>query len=138
MEHNQLTRPASNGVKYLSIDYGTKRVGLAVSSNDIAFPRGVVPNDADLNSALKQIIEKERIEHILVGDTRSFGGRENPVTKEAEAFIERLKIETNLPVTAISEAGSSIEASRYAPNEEKHDDAAAAFILQRFLDMRVQ
>ncbi|OGG77746.1 hypothetical protein A3B35_01140 [Candidatus Kaiserbacteria bacterium RIFCSPLOWO2_01_FULL_54_24] len=123
-------------MRYLGIDYGAKRIGLAISSENIAFPRGVIPNNASLFATLADIIKKERISAIVVGDTRSFGGLENPITKEAEDFVERLTAETGLHVVSAGEAGSSIEASRYAPNEQKHDDAAAAFILQRYLDMQ--
>ena len=123
-------------MRYLGIDYGAKRIGLAISSENIAFPRGVVPNDEDLFAALADIIKKEKISAIIVGDTRSFGGLANPVTKEADAFVERLKRETGLSVASAGEAGSSVEAGRDAPREPKHDDAAAAFILQRYLDFR--
>lgn len=123
-------------MKYLGIDYGSKRIGLAVSSEGIAFPRGVLGNDAELLPALVALIKKDKIESIVIGNTRSYGGRENPVTKEAEAFMERLKQETNLPVESADEAGSSVETARHAPDDAKRDDAAAAFILQRFLDMR--
>jgi len=126
-------------MRYLGIDYGAKRIGIAVSSEDIAFPRGVIPNDGNIFSALRELIVKEKVQSIVVGDTRSFGGHENPITNEAEGFILQLKKEADLPVVAAGEAGSSIEASRYAPENQTHDDgAAAAIILQRFLDMRAE
>lgn len=124
-------------MKYLGIDYGAKRIGLAVSNAEgtIAFPRATIKNDAKLFESLARLIADEKIESIIVGDTRSFSHLENPVTKEAEDFAERLKKETSLPVESAWEAGSSVEASRYAPEgEEKSDGAAAAIILQRFLD----
>ncbi|MBI2610604.1 pre-16S rRNA-processing nuclease YqgF [Candidatus Kaiserbacteria bacterium] len=124
-------------MRYLGIDYGTRRIGLSVSSEGIAFPRGVLENSAELLVVLREVITKEKIEAIVVGDTRSFGGGENPVTKDADAFIEKLKKETGLPVAVAREAGSSKEASRFAPEGRPHDDSAAAtIILQRYLDMR--
>src|SRR3989344_7398246 len=124
-------------MRYLAIDYGAKRIGLAISAEDIAFPRGVLENNASLLAALSELVAKEKVTHIVVGDTRSFRGGENPVTKDAESFIEKLKKETGLSVTSAWEAGSSVEASRYAPEGRPHDDsAAAAIILQRYLDMR--
>ena len=126
-------------MKYLGIDYGSKRVGIAISDDagKIAFPRGVIANDAAVFVELATVIVKERIQSIVVGDTRSFGGRKNPVTQEADRFIEQLKAEAGVPIIPAFEAGSSIEASQYAPDGEKRDDAAAAFILQRYLDMHV-
>ena len=126
-------------MKYLGIDFGTKRIGLAVSDamGAIAFPRATVKNDAQLFEALADVIRDERVKAIVVGDTRSHGGMENPITKDVEAFIENLKKRMHLPVERGWEAGSSIEASRYAEKgDEHHDSAAAAIILQRFLEMR--
>ena len=125
-------------MKYLGIDYGAKRIGIAISDEDgkIAFPRETIPNDGKILELIGGIVEKEKIGHIIVGDTRSHGGAENPVTEEAEAFVEKLKRATGLPVARAFEAWSTIEASRYSPDGKSHDDAsAAAIILQRYLDM---
>src|SRR3989344_4541654 len=126
-------------MKYLGIDFGTKRVGVAVSDAEgtIAFPRTTFATDDRLLPQLVELAKDEKVVTIGVGDTRSFSGLENPVTKESDEFVERLKKATGLDVIRAWEAGSSIEASRYAPEARGHDDSsAAAVILQRFLDMR--
>ena len=126
-------------MKYLGIDYGVKRVGLAVSDamGGIAFPRTTFPNDAKLIEGIQKILADEKVEAIVVGDTRSFSGHANDVTQEAEEFMQRLAEATGLVVTRAWEAGSSIEASRYTEDGNGHDDAsAAAIILQRYLDMK--
>lgn len=125
-------------MKYLGIDYGAKRVGLALSdpTGSIAFPLETIPNDASLLAHITKLVEERMVRGIVVGDTRTFGGMENPVTKEAEDFVNTLK-EAGFPVEVVREAGSSIEASRYAEKGDEHkDEAAAAIILQRFLDAR--
>ena|SRR3989338_8877062 len=125
-------------MKYLGIDYGAKRIGVAVSDDKgtIAFPRATIHNNAHVFESLARLVAEEKIESIVVGDTRSFSNLANPVTKEAEDFAERLKKEIPLPVASACEAGSSIEASRYAPEGASHSDgAAAAIILQRYIDM---
>lgn len=126
-------------MKYLGIDFGTKRVGLAVSdeAGTIAFPRTTVPNDQKVFSHLTKLVSDEKIGSIVVGDTRSHSAKDNPVTSEAEAFVVALQAAIAVPVERIWEMWSSIEASRYAPEGKGHDDAsAAAIILQRFLDTR--
>ena len=102
--------------------------------------RGVtIKNDERLFESLTRLVADEKIESIVVGDTRSFSHLENPVTKDAESFVVRLKKEISLPVVSAWEVGSSVEASRYAPEDSDHSDgAAAAIILQRFFDMRKQ
>ena len=126
-------------MKYLGIDFGTKRVGVAVSdaAGTIAFPRATLPNDAQLFSQLEELVKNEKITRIVVGDTRSHGGKDNPVTAGAEEFVVALEKTLAIPVERVWEMWSSIEASRYAPEGQEHNDAsAAAIILQRFLDMR--
>ena len=126
-------------MKYLGIDYGAKRVGLAVSdeAGTIAFPRATVSNDEKVFSQLSKLVADEKIGVIVVGDTRSHSAKDNPVTSEAEAFVAALQGAIAVPVERIWEMWSSIEASRYAPEGKGHDDAsAAAVILQRFLDTR--
>jgi putative Holliday junction resolvase len=127
------------GMKYLGVDYGAKRVGIAVSdaAGMIAFPRTTIENGSDIVARIARLVAEERAEVIIVGDTRSFSGRENEVTKESDEFAGRLREATGLPVHRVSEVHSSVEASRYSPDGNAHDDsAAAAFILQRYLDMK--
>lgn len=122
-------------MKYLGIDYGEKRIGTAVSNAEgtIAFPRTTIANDTHVVDFLKKLIDGEKIGSIVIGDARSHGGAENPVTKKTEQFMEILGKETSLPVLPAFEAWSSIEASRYTDGE-KDDASAAAIILQRYLD----
>ena len=125
-------------MKYLGIDYGARWIGVAVSDGTgaIAFPRGVLQNDSKLLPDLLHFIQSEKIERIIVGDTRSHVGGGNPITADAEKFMEELARTTSLPVSRAFEVFTSIEASRYAEKGNEHNDsAAAAVILQRFLDM---
>lgn len=125
-------------MKYLGIDYGAKRIGLAVSDDagTIAFPRETIANMRGAVAAIKDLIDAESIGFVVVGDTRSYGDIANPVTARAERFADELKEELNVPVAFGREAGSSIEANRFDPSGAHSDSAAAAVILQRFLDMR--
>ncbi len=125
-------------MKYLGIDYGSTRIGLAVSDSDgkIAFPRGAIKNDTRAISHIEKLVQEEKIEKIIIGDTRTIGGAENAITAQAEKFAATLESTTSLPVTRAFEGWSSIEASRYAPESDSHEDsAAAAIILQRYLEM---
>jgi putative holliday junction resolvase len=124
-------------MKHLGIDYGAKRIGLAVSdsSGTIAFPRGTIENDSAVMEAIASLIANEQIERIVVGDARSIGGAENAITSDVETFAAALK-ETGLPVELVFEGWSSIEANRYAPDDRHDDSAAAAIILQRYLDIK--
>lgn len=123
-------------MRYLGIDYGAKRIGLALSdpSAQFAFPHETIPNDATTIDRLQQIMKREDVKGLVIGDARAANGEANPITEAAERFIDSLNaLRTN--VLVVSEAWSSIEAARFAPKGAEHNDAAAAaIILQRFLD----
>jgi putative Holliday junction resolvase len=125
-------------MKCIGVDYGAKRVGVALSDENgsIAFPKVVLRNDEKLIAALVTLVREERAELFVVGDTLSHGGFENPITRDAEHFAEQLQKESGLPVERVPEVWSSVEASRFAPKGEHNDAAAAAIILQRYLDMK--
>ncbi len=123
-------------MKFLGIDYGSKRVGIAVSDGEgkIAFPRTTLQNDEQLFKNIDRIIEEEKVGIVVLGDTKTFSGKENSVTAEAEKFAARIGQNPKIEIKKIWELWSSIEASRYAPGDQHDDAAAAALILQRFLD----
>lgn len=126
-------------MRYLGVDYGTKRVGVALSdeAGAFAFPHGTLIRDEKILENIGSIARREKVEAIVVGDARALSGAANELTPEAESFARELEARTRLPVFRAREAWSSREAARFAPKGKKHDDsAAAAIILQRFLDTR--
>lgn len=126
-------------MRYLGIDFGSNRIGVAVSDRDgsIAFPKAVEKRDAGLVKRLCALVRDESVHSIVMGDTRTLLGTANDITTEAERFAEELRAATGIPVVLANEAWTSVEAARYAPESRVHDDAsAAAIILQRFLDMK--
>ena len=122
-------------MKYLGIDYGTKRVGIALSDErgSIAFPHSVLQNDDSLLPALAMLIEREQVMKIAIGDTRASGGAENVITPNVEAFAIALR-KRGVSVTLVPELLSSFEAGRYVRASGQSDASAAAIILQRYLD----
>jgi RNase H-fold protein (predicted Holliday junction resolvase) len=87
-------------------------------------------------SRITALIAERGIAEIAMGDTRSYGDAENPVTAEAEKFAQTLRSETGLPVILVFEAGSSVESTRYTEGKGHDDASAAAIILQRHLEAR--
>lgn len=136
-------------MKYLGIDYGTRRIGVAVSdeSATLAFPLGVVLNSPSTAlGALKEVcdIAKENaVVGVVMGESKNYGGEANPVMKEVEKFKLALEAE-GLNVMYEPEFMSSMAAARQFapeeksrkanPNQELLDASAAALILQNFLD----
>jgi putative Holliday junction resolvase len=135
-------------MKYLGIDYGTKRVGLALSddSGTLAFPYEVLPNTIGLTAAIEDIIRSEKIDEIVMGESIGLDGVENPVQKQIKGFAEALERRFEVPVKFEKEFLTSYEAHGRQGKEsnnarkEKYekptelDARAAALILQRYLD----
>ena len=127
-------------MKYLGIDYGSKRIGLATSDEGaaFAFPKQTIQSDANALEEIADLIEEAKIEAIVLGIPSTHTDLKNPVEEDIRAFALMLEEETGLPVHFQDEQFSSIEASRYAPDARKDDAVSAALILQRYLDAHGQ
>jgi len=123
-------------MKYLGIDYGTKRVGVATSDDEggMAFPFRVLSNTKTLVQDIGEICRKERIGTIVVGESHNFQGKPNPLMRAITPFAEALKKETGLPLVFMNEVFSSQEAARITGDNSKNDASAAALVLQSYLD----
>jgi putative holliday junction resolvase len=122
-------------MKYLGIDYGTKRVGLAVSDPDgkIAFPLTVLPNNISLMSEIKKICEENKVEAVILGQSLNYKGIPNPVQGEIAKFLNTQLLKLNLPIHYQNEVLTSALAGR-TTSKARLDSAAAALILQAYLD----
>lgn len=137
-------------MKFLGIDYGTKRIGLAVSDQNgrLAFPKEVVKNNGELQRKIGELLFKEGIAQIVVGESLDFAGLPNALMKEIGFFIRDLERKFKIPVHLEKEFLTSVEArlrvaearfggakARQGSIPSEHVDAeAAALILQRYLD----
>jgi putative Holliday junction resolvase len=122
-------------MKYLGIDYGTKRVGIALSDEggSFAFPKDIVPT-AGAIAYIESLLKEGDITSIIVGESLATNGQENDVVVMARSFAKKLELVTSVPIVFEREGFSSVEAHRYQTKKGSRDDSAAAVILQRFLD----
>src|SRR3989338_5619571 len=125
-------------MRYLGIDYGTKRIGLAVSdlNGRLAFPKEVVKNNGELMRKIGEIISKEKIAEIVVGESLDFAGLPNILQKEIEFFISNLNRKFKLSTHREKNFFPPVEPRRYEDKGTSVDASAAALILQRFLDKK--
>ena len=142
-------------MKYLAIDFGTRRIGIAISNEEetIAFPKVIIANNNKLIQKIIEIINNESIKGIIIGESTHLDGSHNPLMGDIELFIKRLRKHCNLPIHLEKEWMSSIAArthfygkgniayERWSGKEnqkkkEAIDSGAAAIILQRFLDKK--
>jgi putative Holliday junction resolvase len=125
-------------MKYLGIDYGTKKVGFAQSDDEgrFAFPLMISANNGTLLKDTLELIREMKFSTIVIGESVDGTGKPNPIAKEARKF--GMSLENAVPVTIIFEKEwySTVEARKQPGNEGNHnvDDQAAAIVLQRYLD----
>jgi putative holliday junction resolvase len=141
-------------VRIVGLDLGERRIGVAISdaTRTLARPVGVLQRPASDDDALRVVTdeiarltaEDDGVESIVLGLPRRLDGTPNDMTPRVEAFARELRVASGLPVALQDERLSSREAeSRLAVRErdwrarkKKIDAAAAAIILQDYLDAR--
>ncbi|MHB1664112.1 MAG: Holliday junction resolvase RuvX [bacterium] len=141
--------------KVICIDYGLKRIGVALSDDrgTIAFPQKHIPNENSNNAAteLKNIIIAENVSLIVVGMPTGLSGKQSSLSIEVEKFInnELKKViqdmpTKDIPVITYDERFSTAQARRSLiekdvkrkKRKQTIDSIAASFILQSYLDGR--
>lgn len=130
-------------MRYLGIDYGTKRVGLALSdeSGAMGFPYSTIPCNGRLIDEVLELITRKEVGAVVIGESRGFDGLPNPVAKYAKEFGTLLEQKAGIPVAyepetlTTQEARRNFEGVREPGSGSLHVDAsAAALILTSFLD----
>ncbi len=125
-------------MKYLGIDFGSKKVGFAQSDDEgrIAFPLMISPNDANLFKDTLELIREMKFQVVVIGESVDGSGKLNPIAKEARAFGSSIENAIDVKVVFEKEWYSTVEARKQPGNEGNRnvDDQAAAIVLQRHLD----
>lgn len=140
-------------MRFLGIDYGTKRIGAAISDENgvLAFPKEIVLNDKNAFEKFGEIIKKENVAEIVIGESVDFSGKLNTLSGRIEVFILELQEKFHLPIHKQKEFLTSVEARRSKDGKRglsssqarsklkqiksgRVDASAAALILQRYLD----
>ena len=125
-------------MRYLGIDYGTKRVGVAVSDEGgtLAFPYAIIENNKNLVENIRTICARENIESVVVGESVDYKGVPNIVMKKIKPFITEIQKATALPVVTEREFLTTQQARFFQKENKRVDDSAAALILQSYLDKK--
>jgi putative Holliday junction resolvase len=134
-------------MRWLAIDHGTKKIGLAFSDEleILASPFAVWPQEEERTlDRLTRLCKEEGVQALAVGLPRHKDGVESATAPAARAFGEALASRTGLPLCLVNEHLSSAEAERLLrergvkPEKRKLllDAAAAAVILGELLEDR--
>ncbi|MFZ2522052.1 MAG: RuvX/YqgF family protein [Minisyncoccia bacterium] len=122
-------------MRYLGIDYGSKRVGIAISDPEkkFAFPLIVLDNNHETLEDIVELCRDNSVEAIVVGESKDFNQKDNKIMEEIKPFVEALKAELKFPIYMHPEFFTSMEAERVQGKNHMHDASAAALILTSFL-----
>lgn len=122
-------------MKRLGIDYGTKKIGIAVSSDDgvMAFPLAVVPNDNQFLTYLERLIEERQVAEVVIGQSLNKDGSPNAVQSAIEELVTDITLHIGVPVHLEPEQYTTQAAARLQGRNTQTDAAAAALILDSFI-----
>lgn len=119
----------------IGIDYGSKRVGLAVSDEGerVAFPFSVIGADQNLLEAVTRIAKEKGARKIVMGESKNYKGEPNGIFSSSQIFKTELE-KNGYEVIFEPEFLTSVQAERFQGKNDKIDASAAAIILQSYLD----
>lgn len=125
-------------MKYIGIDYGKKRIGVAISdeAGHFALPKEVLANDEKLVEKISLLTKEISAEAIIIGESKDYKGKDNLIMKEINIFKEKLGVVISIPIHFELEFMTSFAAQRFQGKNALHDASAAALILQSFLDKK--
>lgn len=139
----------TNG-KVLGLDWGTKRIGIAISdrAGKVALGRPSREREdleADLEY-LEELVETEEVRQVVIGMPLHMNGEVGQSAEKVREFKRDLEKRISVPVDTVDERLTSSEAERVMvksdlrreERKEKRDRVAATLILQRYLDSAVE
>jgi putative Holliday junction resolvase len=134
-------------VRAVGIDFGSKRVGVAVSdpSGILASPHSVIQrgrSHVEDHRKLAAIVEEYEASVVVVGHPLSLDGRAGPAARLVEAEVDELRTSLEVPVELYDERFTTVTADRSMLERNMKADArrkvvdkvAAAVLLQSWLD----
>ncbi|GAB4228686.1 MAG: Holliday junction resolvase RuvX [Deltaproteobacteria bacterium] len=134
--------------RVLGLDYGTRRIGVAVSDplGWTAQPLPPIHREGDRKdiAAIGRVAAEHGATSVVLGLPLLLNGDEGPAAVRAKAFGERIRSETGLPVTMWDERLTTAQSERHliasgvrrGDRKEIRDSLSAMFLLQSVLDFR--
>ncbi len=132
-------------MKFLGIDFGTKRIGLAISDDEgsFAFPLKTIEVSNTIFDEIDALVKERGVEMLVLGDPGNDEGVQGTREKvldfkqKLEGRGYRVELQSEMMTSLYTDQffnKKPIANKRGGENKEKKDESAAAMILQRFLD----
>ena len=130
-----MTKLISENKKYLGLDWGEARIGLAIGTSE---SKMALPLDTALTfEQVFQAIKDEEIDELVIGQPVKMSGDKIDLNKEYISFVEVLKNKINIPINFVDERLTSKAADSLAGDKKtkaSRDAIAAMLILQSYFD----
>ena len=120
--------------RILAIDYGEKRVGIAISdaTKTIAQPKPYILNTE--KQKLIEFIKTSEVEEILLGLPIGLSGQDTKSTQKVREFQSWLQGQASVPIKLIDERFTTKEIQRSQKDREMIDSLVAQKMLERYLE----
>jgi putative Holliday junction resolvase len=125
----------------LGIDYGLKRVGIALAIDKTVVPLETLNNNPLLFDSIINIIESKKISKIIVGNPLLLSGKQGTSVKFVSQFVKRLSSKINLPIELFDErftskiANNKLEHINSFAKKQYIDQLSAVEILQSYIGL---
>lgn len=126
-------------MKILGIDFGTKRIGLAISDETQTLARELeILSPQEFWEKIEELLVEEDIEKIVLGMPINMSGEVTQKSKEVQEFADELQSRISTPVEMVDERLSSVMAEnlsgQMSGSHEQIDSLAAQIFLQNYLN----
>lgn len=122
-------------MRKMGIDYGSKNVGIAFTDEGglLAFPHGVLPNNAQLQQTIENLIADKGVSEIVIGHSLDRDGKPNAIHSKVEELMTDLTLSLGIPIHLQPEQYTTQEAIRLQGKNDQVDASAAAIILNSYI-----
>ena len=146
MTNKILTNIEAGNSRFLCLDFGLKRIGVAISDPTATIASGLptIINKGWITTInqIVNLVNQFGVNRIIVGKPLNMDGSPSKLCNDVDRFVTRLKTKVSLPIVLWDERMSSLAAERtlkqanQSPSRKKKevDKIAAVFILQSYLD----
>ncbi len=130
--------------RIMAIDYGEKRIGIALSDpmRMFAKPFTVIPNSENYLQEIAKIVDEENVQKIILGLPLNLKGEDSQKTKEVRAEFKKFEKYFSIPIILWDERFTTVEANnilkkqKYSVKDARKvvDKLAASLILKSYLE----
>jgi putative Holliday junction resolvase len=134
--------------RILAVDYGSQRIGLAVSDPLKIIAQGLktIANSGQTIDEIIAVVSEYSVSEIIVGNPLLLSGKESATSADVATFVKNLSERTQVKIVLVDERFTSVMAQKSMiemgvkkkkrQNKAKVDEIASAILLQGYLDSR--